>query len=126
MNTKKQFNKIAESSLFRLDGEKIDILDELQTLCECIEENSAAAEYEDEETNWGMGEGGECTLDELIIGAYWALTECHAGQESQSYAVMCSIGQIFQPGMTSGPEEESGEKTAYDLICADLLSKVSA
>ena len=112
-STEKQFTVIAESSLFRLDGEKIDILDELQTLCECV--------TAEDETDWCIGEFGEFTLDELIIGAYWALTECHAGQESQSYAVMCSIGQIYTPNMASGPEDESGEKTAYDLICADLL-----
>jgi hypothetical protein len=117
-NTEKQFAVIAESSLFRLDGSQVDILDELQTLCECIEAEA--------ETNWCIGEGGECTLDELIIGAYWALTECHAGQESQSYAVMCSIGRIYTPNMASGPQEESGEKHAYDMICADLLNKVSA
>jgi len=122
-NTEKQFAVIAESSLFRLNGPAIDILDELQTLCECV--------TAEDETEWNIGEFGEFTLDELIVGAYEALTECHAGQSSQSYAVLCLLGAIYSPGAsgivaTCGPEDDTGEKHVFDMICADLLSKVSA
>lgn len=111
--TATQFDLIMKSSIFRLDGYPISLLDALQSLCNCINE--------EEETDWNMGEGGECRLDDLITAAYRALTQCHAGQESQSYSVMCSLGRIFKPGMCSGPEEGSSEMDVYNLLCEELL-----
>tara|TARA_R110000822_G_scaffold113667_7_gene244911 strand:- start:3028 stop:3381 length:354 start_codon:yes stop_codon:yes gene_type:complete len=114
MITNTAFLIIMQSSIFRLDGPEIDILDALQTLCDCINNDPM-------ETDWSIGESLECSLDDLIVGAYWAFTECHAGQCSQSYSVMCTIGSIFSPGCTSLAEDECGEKTAHELICKELL-----
>jgi len=44
------------------------------------------------------------------------LNEWHAGQYSTEYAALSAIGQVFQPGMTSGPEPDSCEYTAYEMI----------
>jgi len=113
-NTESQFNKIITSNLFRLDGETIDICAELNALIECIEN--------EEETNWDLGEGEEATLDSLLIGAYWSLTECHCGQNSAEYETLCIIGRVFNPGMSCLDEDKDGEKLAYDLISKNLIN----
>jgi len=114
MSTKQQFEKIAGSSLFRLDGDTLDICDELNKLVECIEA--------EDETDWCIGEGGECCLDDLIVGSYWAMTDCHGGQFSPEYETQCILGRIYSPGMTS-LEDDRPEKHVYDMICEQLLKR---
>jgi len=99
-----------QSSLFRLNGPKIDIMDSIINLCECINNDPM-------ETDFNIGECTDCTLGSLLIGFYWALSEWHGGQYSEEYAAMCAIGTIFSPGMTSGPEEDGDGKVAYDMLC---------
>lgn len=103
MTTEQAFNVIMQSELFRLNGPKIDLCEALQSLCSAIKG--------EEETNWSLGDGLECTLDSLLVGAYWALTHWHAGQSSQEYATLCAIGGIFSPGCTSAPT--SNEESEY-------------
>jgi hypothetical protein len=98
--TETTFNAIMQSELFRRNGQKIDLCEELQTLCRAIKD--------EDETNWSLGEFGECTLDSLLIGAYWALSEWHAGQSSPEYAALCAIGGIFSPGMSLKVETPEG------------------
>lgn len=101
--TEKAFNTIMRSSLFRTDGSEIDLCPALITLCDAIKA--------EDETNWCLGEHGECSLDSLLIGAYWALCEWHAGQASPEYAALCAVGSIFDPGHTSPPK--SDDETEY-------------
>ena len=109
MKTEKAFNQIMESSLFRLDGREIDLCNSLIDLCNAIED--------EEETDWNLGECLECDLASLLIGAYWALTEWHGGQWSNEYAALSSIGSIYSPNYANGPEPESSEESAYEMIC---------
>lgn len=99
MKTETAFNHIANSSLFRLNGQEIDLCGALIDLCDAIK-------GDDDESKWSLGEFGECSLDSLLIGAYWALSEWHAGQWSPEYAALCAIGSIFDPGMTRQPESD--------------------
>jgi len=115
MSTQKHFDAIAASDMFRLDGEKVDICDELNKLVECIEA--------EEETDWYLGECGEFTLDGLIVGAYWAMADCHAGQSSPEYETQCILGRIYSPGMTCLDEDNCDEKAVYDAICEQLLTR---
>ena len=55
---------------------------------------------------WDIGEGGQSTVSELIVGAYWHYTEWHSGQWSKGYAALSALGQVFNPGMTM-PETEN-------------------
>lgn len=98
MKTEPAFNAILESSLFRLNGPQIDLPAALITLCDAIRA--------EEETDWCLGERSDCTLDSLLIGAYWSLSEWHAGQASPEYAALCAIGPIFNPGHTSPPTSD--------------------
>ena len=50
---------------------------------------------------WYLGEFKTCDLPTLIEGAYWHFTEWHAGQDSLSYAAMCSLGRVFSPNMAT-------------------------
>lgn len=108
MTTKHAFNIIMQSELFRRNGPKIDLPDALIDLAKAIKA--------EEETNWSLGEFLECSLDSLIVGAYWSLTEWHSGQWSDEYAALCALGAIFSPGITSAPEssEDGPEWEAYD------------
>jgi hypothetical protein len=106
MQTKQIFDDILGSNLFRRDGKEIDLPLRVIDLCEAIKA--------DDETDWFMNEGGECTLDEFIIGAYWSFTQWHRGQESIEYAALSALGDIFSPGMSSGPEEDTGEQYAFE------------
>lgn len=89
-------------------GANYEYIDQITELSNVI------ADYEGEtETIWHLGEFGEYTLDALLVGAYWHFTEWHAGQWSSSYAALCAIGRVFNPGMTDGPEPDSSEYYVY-------------
>ena len=103
-----------ESSLFRLSAEEIDLCETVNALCESIEG--------EDETNWDEGECLECTLGDFLVGAFWAFTECHGGQASPTYETLCRIGNIYSPGMASGPEGY-GEKAAYEQVTENLLKR---
>lgn len=105
---KATFEAIMASSIFRLDGPEIDLSSNLILLANQL--------IDEEDVNWDTGEYLDCTLGGLINGAYWALTEWHGGQNSMTYAAMCALGCIFNPGYVDGPEPDSDEEIAYDLI----------
>lgn len=74
-----------------------------------------------EEDVWNIGEYGECTLNDLIIGSYVFLTHYHGGQDSLEYRVLSALGNVFDPGLDS-IDEESSEQTVYDAL-ENLWSK---
>lgn len=92
------FERIIKSALFRLDAPQIDLCESLIELCDAIKREG--------ETNWSLGESDACTLDALLIGAYWSLAEWHGGQWSPEYAALCAIGSIFSPGISCPPTSE--------------------
>jgi hypothetical protein len=109
------YNAIIQSEVFRTDGPSIDLPEALIAL------GNAVAENETDETTWALGEYSEACLGDLIVGAYWILTEWHAGQSSPEYAALCALGRVFSPGMTGPPDLDDpdncgGEATAYELI----------
>lgn len=61
-----------------------------------------------EEFDWTT-DLGFCSVDELIVGAYWHYTEWHGGQSSPGYAVLSALGTIFSPGM----EEPDTNNSVY-------------
>jgi len=108
MRTKEAYDKIAQSEVFRTDGPKINLPQALIDLCDAINA--------EEETDWSIGEFEEACLSDLIPGAYWSLTEWHAGQYDITYAALSQLGGIFSPGMSCPPTEEEGggEWAAYE------------
>lgn len=103
------FNEIMSSDMFRLDGEAIDLPEKVIELVDEIKED-------EDECKWYIGEGGECCLDDFIVGAYWAFTEWHGGQSSIEYQALSALGDIFSPGMSS-LNEEGSEYFAYEQCC---------
>ncbi len=77
---------------------------------------SAVHSLPDDADVWLMGETGDATLADLIVGAYWHLAEWHSGQWSPGYAALCSLGQVYSPGMESGPAPDSGEAYVYESL----------
>lgn len=108
MQTTDIYEEIMASEVFRLNGPKIALPEKLIELAQAIQAEN--------ETDWNMGEFTEAPLSELVVGAYWALTEWHAGQWSESYAALCALGEIFQPGMSTAPDEDDPAFTAYELV----------
>lgn len=114
------YTAIIESEVFRNNGPAIDLPTAL------IELGNAVHENETDEFIWSsLGEHTEAPLGDLIVGAYWSLTEWHAGQYSPEYAALCALGQVFSPGMTSPPKPEDGgaELAAYELCNAWFESR---
>ena len=109
--------EIMKSSVFRTDGPAIDLPAVLAELGNAIaDEDTSGDEYD---YIWSsLGEHTEAPLGDLIVGAYWALTEWHGGQHSPEYAAMCALGLVFSPGCTGPPQgdDESPESAAYELI----------
>ena len=107
------YDAIMRSEVFRNNGSQIDLPRALALLGDAVHNK------ETPEGIWSdLGEFTEAPLGDLIVGAYWALTEWHGGQASPTYAALCSLGQVFSPGYTSGPEPDSSEFTAYELVSA--------
>jgi hypothetical protein len=104
------YSAIMRSNVFRLDGPPIDLPRALALL------GRAVHRRETDEFIWTLGESQECSLGDLIVGAYWALTEWHGGQASPSYAALCSLNRVFSPGMARGPEPDSGEAVAFERV----------
>ena len=111
--TMEAFDAIMGSDIFRLNGPRIDLCAALEELAEAVH-----AEPEDSDGWIYLGEFSECTCADLIVGAYWALTEWHGGQWSDEYRAMCALSKVFSPGMSSAPTEEDGggEFEAYRAV----------
>ena len=110
------YNAIIQSEVFRTNGKPIDLPAALVDL------GNAVAEGETDEIIWSsLGEFTEAPLGDLIVGAYWSLSEWHAGQASHEYAALCALGRVFSPGTTGPPDLDDpdncgGEACAYEMI----------
>ena len=110
-----KYDAIATSDIFRLDGKLINLPQALIDLCGAVEE----VDHSDDETEfiWDtIGEYTEASLGDMITGAFWVFTEWHAGQDSIEYAALSALSGIYSPGCSSGPEPESGELIAYEML----------
>lgn len=87
-----------------------EVTDLTLRLCSAIE----AVDGEPEEL-WSLGEGGECTLSDFIIGAYWHFTDWHSGQASTGYQALSALGSLFTPNMST-LEEGTPEHYAYKMF----------
>lgn len=112
-NIERLFNVI-DKSLFTITG-KLDydrLTDALIVLANEINKTDT------DESIWYLGECGNCTLGDLIPGAYWHFTEWHGGQWSKGYAALSALGQIFDPGMSCG-EDDNEAYQALETMATD-------
>jgi len=108
----KQFRPIVRNLLTtEVDWPYQDMVEAIRVLAATI-----SATQTDEDVWSIVGEHDYGSLSDLIVGAYWHFYDWHAGQHSNSYAALCALGSIFQPGMTSGPESDSGEQDVYQAL----------
>lgn len=108
MSYKKTFKQIAKSDVFLAGGKQIDLTKKLTKLGKKLAKK--------DNVNWHLGGDSGYDLGSFIVGAYWALTEWHGGQHSDTYRAMCCLGRIFRPGSTSGPEGGTSEAIVYELV----------
>ena len=107
-----RFFRVVDRNLFRTDG-KLGYkrtLEAIERLCDEV------LKTDTDEDVWYIGEFGSCTLDSVIVGAFWFMTDYHGGQDSLEYRVYSRLGDIFKPGCSSGPEDESSEKDVYEML----------
>lgn len=105
------YSAIMRSNVFTLNGPAIDLPRALRLLGEVVHR------YELPEGIWdSLGESSDARLGDLIVAAYWSCSEWHDGQFSPTYAALCSLGQVFSPGMACSPEPGDSEFTAYEQI----------
>jgi len=110
-----RFFDVVSRSLFRSTS-KLGYKRTLESIERLAQEVLKRDTNEIAETMLYMGEGSEATLDAVIAGAYWFLADYHGGQNSLEYRVLSTLGEIYNPGMTSGPEPESSEKDVYEML----------
>lgn len=79
-------------------------------LCELLNDT------ETDESTWSMGECGECSLDSLIVGAYYYFSDYHGGQSTEEYATLSALGSIFGFPGRSGLDDDSPEKAVYEQL----------
>jgi glutathione S-transferase len=72
-------------------------------------------EHESIGTWLDIGEFGEFTLADLVVGGYWFYADYHGGQASPEYRALSSLGGVYSPGMTHGPDSP-GEIAAYEML----------
>ena len=108
MITPKSINRIfnvIDHSLFTING-RLDysrVTEAIILLADQVHDFAGSGDMSDDGYEvWNIGEFGACSLDDLIIGAYWHYTDWHGGQWSKEYAALCSLGRVFDPQMTTG------------------------
>jgi len=112
-NIERLFN-VVNRSLFRVDG-KLDynrLTNTITRLCDVL------ADTETDEDVWAIGEFTECSLSDLIVGAYWHYSEWHSGQWSTGYFALCALGRIVNPGMT-GIEKDNDAYLMLNSMAKD-------
>lgn len=103
------FDKL-NKALFRMDSTDTytDVVEDIGSL--------AISVKSDEDSDWFLGESGACTLDQLLVGAFWFFTDYHGGMFSPEYRSLSRLSEIYNPGMTHGPEPESPEVSVYEAL----------
>lgn len=104
---------VIDNSLSRVTG-KLDYTRITQAITKLA--NRIQAYDGETESIWYIGENGEYTLDDLIVGAYWHYTEWHGGQWSEEYAALSALGQVFNPGMTSCEPDNMAYQALNELV----------
>ena len=67
---------------------------------------------------WNIGEFGSCTVESLIVGAYWHFSQWHEGQWSPGYRALSSLGTVFSPGCSSAPQRGEPEFDTFKALDA--------
>lgn len=120
MSTIKEITKLYNSiyeNICILEQFRTEILSYDEITERFIALGTAIHDYEGESENlWCIGEYTEASLDDLITGAYWHYTEWHAGQWSDSYRALCSLGTVYTPGYSSLESESESVKYIYNEL----------
>lgn len=109
-----RLHKVIDNSLFMTTG-KLDRDRVLQAIVKIVE--LIGDTDEDTEFVWHIGECGHATVDSIIVGAYWWLTDNHQGQFSREYEYLSAIGEIFAPNMST-LEQDTPENDVYIHLSA--------
>lgn len=112
----KQLHRITETNLFLVTGtlDYSRLIDAIALLADQVHDYDDGSDSA--EAIWYLESLHCASIDSILVGAYWHLTEWHAGQSSNTYSALCRIGTVFNPGMTQGPEPESSEFDVYNEL----------
>lgn len=110
-NIERIFNVI-DKTLFTITGKLT--YDRVGDALEKLVEMMIAYEGESESLD-SIGEFGNCTLLDLLEGAYWHYTGNAGNQFSRTYELKNIIGEIYSPGMGCGDEENAAYQALHTL-----------
>lgn len=111
-------DKLITDILMNSEANYTSILGDLVTLCNQVNKYYIFCQDNNLETEniWYIGGATECCLSELLVGAYWHLSEWHEGHASLSYEALSALGSIYTPNMEIGPEEDTSEHYIYQRL----------
>ena len=68
----------------------------------------------EKDTLWNLENDAENVS--LIVGGYWFCTDYYSGHDSEEYATLCALGEVYSPGRHAGPEPETDEVMVYEAL----------
>ena len=111
LKTIKLIHALCERNLFTTDTLGYDkTIESLSTLADAIEAYGG-----DTESLWSIGEFGNATIQDMIVGAHWFSAHYSGGQNSAEYALGCATGTIYQPGCETENENDSTYQALVEL-----------
>lgn len=112
---KKEFQLIHDS-LFLITG----TIEYINLAAAFISLSKLVHDYEGESDDiWYIGEHSMCSLDNLIVGAYWHYSDWHDGKVG--YAALSALGTIFNPNM-AGAEEDNEAYQALNTMAEEATT----
>ena len=72
--------------------------------------------HEQEEIDYSLGECGAADIASLLVGAFWFFADYHGGQFSPEYKALSVLGETYDPGFASGPQNDSSESEVYSAL----------
>jgi hypothetical protein len=107
-----RFFNVVDRSLFTINTNLSyeRTLEAIERLCQEI----IKADTSDDESVWWIGEFKNCSLDNLIVGAYWYCADYNDEDHPLECRVYDILGDIYYPNMSHGPED--CELDAYNAL----------
>ena len=81
----------------------------IRLLCEEISSTDT------DEFIWSTGED-ICSLDAIIVGAYWHYSQSHNSMHFGEYKTLSALSSIYTPNMEIEPESGTMEADVYELL----------
>lgn len=108
--SKEHINKlcvmIGDSILGIQENSYNDVTDSIIELCGVLD-------HCDDDSIWECG--SMVSLESIIVGSYWHYVANHNGQGSRGYSALSSLGNIYNPNRSNGPDDDES-RLVYEQL----------